>query len=136
MNTINAYLTFNGNCREAMKFYQKCLGGKLNFHTVGESPLTERMPGKMKKCILHATLRNDHLLLIGSDIAPDNGLLKGNAVTLTLNCSSEKEISACYKKLSEGGKQTQPLEKTFWGSLFGSLSDKYGINWILNFGKN
>lgn len=135
MKTINAYLTFNGNCREAMAFYQKCLGGKLFFQTVGESPLSEKMPVKMRNCILHSSLTNDGLELMASDMAGDNGLLKGNTVSLVLNCSSEKEIRQCYKKLSAGGLATHPLEDTFWGTLFGDLTDKFGNHWILNFNK-
>jgi PhnB protein len=133
---INSYLTFNGNCREAMTFYQKCLGGKLFFQTVGESPMSDKMPKKMKNCILHSTLTNGLLLLMGSDMVGENGLLKGNAVSLILNCASEKEIRICYKKLSQGGEQTHPLENTFWDAIFGGLTDKYGNNWMLNYNKN
>jgi PhnB protein len=132
MSTINSYLTFNGNCREAMTFYKKCLGGDLTFQTVGESPLSEKMPKKMKDYILHSTLTNGSLLLMGSDMVSENGLIKGNAVSLTLNCSSGKEIRSCYKKLSAGGKATHPLENSFWGVLFGGLTDKYGNHWLLN----
>jgi PhnB protein len=135
MSTINSYLTFNGNCREAMKFYQKCLGGELVFQTIGESPLSEKMPKKMKDCILHATLTNGSLVLMGSDMVGENGLIKGNAVSLTLNCGSEKEIRSCYKKLSAGGKPTHPLEDSFWGALFGGLTDKYGNHWLLSYNK-
>src|SRR5690349_18013272 len=108
MSTINSYLTFNGNCREAMTFYQKCLGGRLEFQTIGESSLSEKMPEKMKKCILHSTLANGSLLLMGSDMVSEKGLIKGNSVALALNCKSEKEIRAYYKKLSQGGEQTHP----------------------------
>ena len=132
MSTINSYLTFNGNCREAMKFYQKCLGGKLSFQTVGESPLSEKMPKRMKEYILHASLTNGSLLLMGSDMVGDYGLVRGNAVSLTLNCSSEKEIRNCFKKLSAGGLVTCPLDKTFWSALFGGLTDKFGNHWLLN----
>jgi PhnB protein len=135
MSTINSYLTFNGNCREAMKFYQKCLGGKLTFQTIGESPLSQMMPKKMKDCILHCTLTNGSLLLMGSDMVGEDVLIKGNAVSLTLNCVSEKEIRSCYKKLSIDGKATHPLEDSFWGALFGVLIDKYGNHWLLNYNK-
>jgi PhnB protein len=135
MSTINSYLTFNGNCREAMTFYQKCLGGKLFFQTVGESPMSEKMSGKMKDYILHSTLTNGSLLLMGSDMVGENGLLEGNAVSLVLNCTSEKLIKACYKKLSAGGQATHPLENTFWNALFGGLTDKYGNSWMLNYNK-
>lgn len=132
---ISSYLTFNGNCREAMNFYQKCLGGELAFQTVGESPLSEKMANEMKDCILHATLSNGSLLLMASDIVDENGLLKGNAVSLVLHCDSEKEIKTFYKKLSSGAQATHPLEDTFWGALFGSLTDKFGNHWLLNYNR-
>lgn len=116
-----------------MTFYQKCLGGELTFQTIGESPLSETMPKKMKECILHSTLTNGNLLLMGSDMVSENGLITGNAVSLTLNYGSEKEIKSCYKKLSAGGQATHPLENSFWGALFGGLIDKFGNQWILNF---
>lgn len=133
MAQINSYLTFNGNCREAMTFYKECLGGELSFQTIGESPLSEKMSAKMKRCIVHATLKNDKLVLIGSDMVCEKGLLKGNAISMMLNCSSEKEIKISYKKLSQGGEKTHPLEETFWGAVFGGLTDKYGNHWLLNY---
>lgn len=135
MRTINSYLIFNGNCREAMTFYKKCLGGELSFQTIGESPLSETMPARMKKCILHSVLTNKDLVLMGSDIVCEKGLLKGNAVSLVLNCTNEKDIRECYKKLSQGGEPTHPLENTFWNALFGGLIDKYGNTWMLNYNR-
>jgi len=130
---INSYLTFSGNCREAMMFYKDCLGGELMLQTVGESPLAEKLPKKMKEFILHASLSNGSFVLMGSDMVPDSGLVKGNSVSLSLNCSSEEEIKRCYQKLAEGGKKDHPLENTFWGALFGDLTDKFGNHWLLNF---
>jgi PhnB protein len=133
MKSIHSYLTFNGNCREAMTFYKKCLGGKLSFQTIGESPLSQKMPAKMKNCILQAVLTHKDFVLMGSDMVSESGLLKGNSVSMVLNCSSEKEIRECYKNLSRGGEPTHPLEITFWNALFGGLKDKYGNTWILNY---
>jgi PhnB protein len=135
MTQINSYLTFNGNCREAMIFYQKCLGGELTFQTIGESPLSEKMPQQMKDCILHATLNNGALVLQGSDMTPQSGLVKGNNVSLSLSCGSEEEIRNCYAKLSADDKADHPLEVAFWGALFGDLTDKFGNHWILNYNK-
>lgn len=132
---INAYLTFAGNCREAMQFYQQCLGGQLNFQTIGESPLANRMPAEMKNAILHATLIKDSMVLMASDMVGDQGLSLGNSVSLMLDCKSEHEIKNCYSNLSAGGLQTHPLELTFWGALFGDLKDKYGNHWLLHFQK-
>ena len=133
MTQINSYLRFSGNCREAMTFYKECLGGELTFQTIGESPLSDKMPKQMKDCILHSTLINGGLTLMGSDVLPQAGLIKGNSVSLSLNCSSEEEIRNCYKKLSAGGKADHPIEDTFWGALFGGLTDKYGKHWLLNY---
>lgn len=135
MTQIYSYLTFNGNCREAMTFYQECLGGDLIFQTVGEAPLSKKMPKQMKNCILHATLIKEDLVLQGSDIVPQTGLIKGNAVSLSLGCSSEEEIKKVYAKLSVDATVDYPLEDTFWGALFGDLIDKYGIHWLLNYSK-
>lgn len=136
MATINSYLTFNGNCREAMNFYKKCLGGELAFQTIGESPLAKKMPKAMKDFILHATLTKNNMVLMGSDMVPGSGLVKGNAVSMSLICSSEKEIKTLYKKLSEGGQPTHPLENTFFGGMLGDLTDKYGNNWLLHYQEN
>ncbi len=136
MKFVTPYLTFNGNCREAMTFYKNCVGGELVFQTIGESPLSEKMPKKMKDCILHSSLTNGSLLLMGSDMVSENGLIKGNAVSLSLNCNSEKEIRNIYKKLCAGGVATHSLEDTFWGALFGGLIDKYGNHWLLNYNNN
>ncbi len=68
MAKINSYLTFNGNCRDAMTFYKDCLGGELSFQTIGESPLAEKMPPQMKECILHSMLITDGFVIMGSDM--------------------------------------------------------------------
>ncbi|WP_183565906.1 VOC family protein [Mucilaginibacter sp. SP1R1] len=135
MANINSYLTFNGNCSEAMTFYKGCLGGELIIQTVGDLqlPLTEPMPPCMEKCVVHSTLTNNTLILTASDMVPDAGLVKGNSVSLLLNCNSEQEARIFYASLSAGGHVTHPLEKTYWGALFGDLTDKFGIHWLINF---
>ncbi len=133
---INAYLTFNGNCKEAMIFYQQCLGGELRFQTIGESPLSGEMPKQMKSCIVHSILTKGDLVLMASDIIGKKGLVKGNAVCLSLHCNSVQQIKNCYGKLSTGGKANHQLNDSFYGALFGDLTDKYGNKWILNYNKN
>lgn len=133
--TISSYLTFSGNCREAFEFYKNCLGGELTFQTIGETPLAAKMPKQMKESILHARLVNKSMILLGSDMVGEEGLIKGNSVSLMLECDSEEEIKSCYEKLSAGGKSTHPIETSFFGALLGDLKDKYGNNWILHFHK-
>lgn len=133
MKSINPYFTFGGNCREAMTFYQQCLGGELSLQTIGESPMADKMPESMKSHILHAYLNLGNIAIMGSDMTPDDGLSRGNAVSTVLYCNSEEEIRATYEKLSaDGGKALHPLENTFWNALFGDLVDKYGNYWVLN----
>ena len=136
MTQINSYLTFGGNCREAMTFYKNCLGGELTLQTIGESPFADQMPPQMQQGILHATLTKGALVLLASDMVAEEGLTRGNAVSLMLNCSSEDEIKAFYNSLSAGGQATHPLENSFWGALFGDLTDKFGNHWLLHFDKN
>lgn len=135
MKQINSYFSFHGNCREAMIFYKECLGGELTFQTIGESPMADKIPKELKECILHSTLTNEGFVIMGSDMTPETGLIKGNAVSLMLNCSSEADIRMSFQKLSDGGTVKHPLENNFWNALFGDLTDKFGNNWILNFDK-
>lgn len=132
MTQINSYLTFSGNCREAMSFYADCLGGKLSLQTIADSPLSDAMPSDMLQSIVHSTLVRDNLVLMGSDMVGEKGLIRGNAVSLMLNCANEEEARACYEKLSAGGEATHPLHISFWGALFGDLTDKYGNQWLLH----
>lgn len=136
MTQINSYLSFCGNCQEAMSFYKDCLGGELALQTIGESPMADQMPKEMKEYILHSTLTTEGFVIMGSDMTPETGLVKGNAVSLMLNCSSEEEIGNTFNKLSAGGTIKHILEITFWGALFGDFTDKFGNNWLLNFDKN
>lgn len=119
-----------------MNFYQECLGGDLQLQTIGDSPLAGKMPAPMKDRILHATLKSKDLVLMGSDMVGEQGLIKGNAVSLMLNCSGEEEIKSYYKRLSNGGEATHPIEISFWGALFGDLIDKFGNHWLLHYDKN
>jgi PhnB protein len=130
--TIHAYLTFNGNCREAMQFYQRCLGGELIFQTIGESPVSLKMPDSMKDYILHASLTSGDMVLLGTDMVGEHGLIHGNAVSMVLHCGSVQETERLYDSLSSGGERTHPLEISFWGALSGDLIDRYGNPWVLH----
>ncbi len=119
-----------------MTFYNNCLGGELVLQTVGDSPVSGRLPASMKDRVLHCTLKKGKLLLMASDMVGDQGLVKGNSVSLMLYCGSEQEIFSYYEKLSAGGVATHPVEPGYWGALFGDLTDRYGNQWLLHFDKN
>jgi PhnB protein len=132
MSRIASYFTFNGNCKEVMNSYKACLRGELYFQTVGESPLTEKLPQTMKDYILQATLKKGNILLMGTDMT-DNNLVKGNTTATLIDCTSKDEVNAYYANLSEGGNHMHPLEETFWGGLFGGVTDRYGNRWLFHY---
>lgn len=129
MTQLNIYLTFNGNCKEVMSFYKECLGGKLSLQSVEESPMAAQWPSSVQKNILHAELRKENLVLLGSDMGSER-LVTGNTISLALGCSTEQEIEKYFTNLAQGGKVTHPLHKFFDGTI-GALTDKYGMNWLL-----
>ena len=123
MTQINAYLTFNGNCREAMTFYKECLDAQLVLLPVSESPMAQQCPTAMQHQNLHACLTKGALWLMASDMLAPGGLTVGNNVALSLNCSSEDEIHQFYNSLSVGGQIIDELKVQFWGALFGVFTD-------------
>lgn len=130
MATINAYLTFNGNCREAMTFYKKCFGGKLSLETVKGSPMESHWPKEVHNNILHSSLVAETITILASDMVEQNGLTIGNNVTLALVCKTEQEIEMYFQKLSQDGTIKYPLHN-FYNGKIGGISDKFGISWFL-----
>lgn len=133
MSQLQAYLHFDGNCRQAMTFYQYCLGGELALQTVGETAAYGQSTVDGSERILHGSLTTDGFVLLASDLSVAGGMVKGNSISLMLNCDSETEINERFASLSAGGEVLHPLEPTFWGAIFGDLTDQYGIHWYLNF---
>jgi len=136
MTQINVYLTFDGNCAEAMNFYHQCLGGELTVNKVAGSPAEQHCPAAMADMVMHANIIKDGLVLMASDNLMGAELKRGNAYAVSLNCSSEEEINDFFNKLSAGGKVISPLKEEFWGAIFGMFDDKFGIHWMVNFDKN
>jgi PhnB protein len=132
MTQINAYLTFDGNCRQAMTFYKNCFGGELTLQTVEGSPMADKWPASVQQNILHASLIKNNLVLLASDMVGADGIIKGNTISLAITCSSDREIETFFLNLSSGGEVTHPLHKFFDGTI-GALTDKFGVNWILKF---
>ncbi len=141
-NVINPYLTFNGNCEEAFNFYRAVFGG--NFTYVGrfnEMPPMEGHPTVSEavgNLIMHVSLPiSKETVLMGSDSSEEFGkaTVVGNNFGISINATTEKEADRLYNVLAENGKQTMPMSKTFWGSYWGMLTDKFGINWMISFGQ-
>lgn len=135
MRRLASYLTFNGNCRDAMEFYQQCLGGSLALQLVGDVPGAEQMPEYFKSQVLHGSLTLKQLMICGTDMVDAKGLMKGTAISLWLECDTEEEVNNLYIKLSAGGIADHPPQPTYWGGLSGDLTDKYGNQWLLHYNK-
>jgi PhnB protein len=132
MNSINPYVCFHGKCREAMAFYQQCFGGELVLQEVAGSPMEEFWQGP-KDQILHAALSLNGLpLLMGSDMTDRLGYVKGTNIALALGFTSPEETHSVFEKLEQGGEVLEPLKQQFWGAIYGSLQDQFGIKWMLN----
>jgi PhnB protein len=130
---LNAYLNFDSNCREAMSFYHSVFGGELKMQTFAEAGMSQ--DPKTANQIIHAYLDNGSVALFGSDVADHGPVQLGNSVNLCLFGTEETKLRDIFNKLSAGGKVEMPLAKQFWGDVFGSITDKYGIHWMVNLGE-
>jgi PhnB protein len=135
MAQLNAYLMFPGNCKEAMEFYKGCLGGELTTMTHGDSPMAAQAPAEWRDKIMHSMLASGKMTLMGADHVVEEGYKPGNAVYLCLVCESREEIETLFSKLSQGGQVRNPLKEEFFGT-YGDLTDRYGFNWMFQFGGN
>lgn len=131
------YLSFNGDCEEAVRFYHAALGGKLEIMRYEDLPAGGGMPpageGWAKK-VMHASLGfADGAYIYFSDSFEGSAVAKGDYATVHVVVDAEAKVYDIVKKLSAGGRVTMPPEKTFWGSVYGSLVDKFGVPWGVEF---
>ncbi|MDQ1096603.1 MULTISPECIES: VOC family protein [Chryseobacterium] len=139
MATVNVYLTFNGNCREAFDFYKSVFGGEFQYiGTFGDMPPSDDnpVPDEDKDGIMHVTLPiSTETVLMGSDTgsAWSSGFVQGNNVAVSINTESQEEADRLFYGLSEGGQVTMPIAGTFWGAYFGMFADQFGIHWMVNY---
>lgn len=141
--TINVYLTFNGNCKEAFDFYKSVFGGDFpQVSTFAEMPPQEGMPPvaeEDKDKIMHVSLPiSEETVLMGSDTGGEwaKDFKQGNNFSISVNAGSKDEANRIFKALSRDGQVMMPMDKTFWGSYFGMLRDQFGINWMVSFDEN
>ena len=129
---LNPYISFSGNARQAMEFYQSVFGGNLTLSTFGEFGMDD--PGQADK-IMHGMLETDKgYTIMGSDTPPGMAHDPGNNITISL--SGDDEVLRTYwEKLSASGTVTMPLEKQVWGDEYGSCTDQFDIAWMVNIGQ-
>ena len=128
---LNPYLNFKSNAREAMEFYHSVFGGKLQMSTFKEYHASQS-PSE-DNLIMHAELNaGETLMFMASDTPERLELRPGNNISMSLSGDNEEELTAYFRKLSEGGVVTMPMQKQVWGDMFGMCTDKFGIGWLVN----
>lgn len=121
-----------GKCEEALNFYKRIFGGDIaEVMRWKEAPAEMSMPAELGNRIMHATFRSPAVKFMASDAQPTTQYGDG-PISLSLSTKDESEAKRLFDALAQGGKVEVPLEKAFWGALFGMLSDKYGIDWMVN----
>jgi PhnB protein len=133
---LNAYIMFDGNCRQAFEFYAKALGAKITMLTTyGEMPPgsgTEQFSEADGKRIVHVRLERDGWVLMGCDTHPAMGYKGIEGLSMSLQVASAAEADQLFDALKEGGTVTMPLGRTSWSERFGMLVDRFGLDWMVN----
>jgi PhnB protein len=138
MTKVSIYLTFDGNCEAAFEFYKSVFGTEYaDINRFNEMPPQEGqppIPEALGNRIMHVVLPiNDHMNLFGSDTMPEHPHTPGNNFSLSISTDSKENADDFFNKLSNGANVTMPITDTFWGAYFGMLTDKFGIQWMVNY---
>jgi PhnB protein len=139
MPSINPYLNFAGNTEDAFNFYKSVFGGEFSmFSRFSDMPQGDQVPPTVRNKILNVSLPigKDNVLM-GTDACEEMGfnIKQGNNYYICLSPDSKEEADKLFNGLSEGGKINMPLQDMFWGGYYGDLTDKFGIQWMVNFMK-
>ncbi len=131
---VQPYISFNGNCREAVEFYVQVFGTETpQIMTFGDMPPEPNfsLPEEAKTLIMHTSLNINGSTVMFSDVFSGMGMpfIAGNNISLTIVSKDIDEIKSSFSKLKEGGTISMDLQETFWSKCYGSLTDKYGIPW-------
>lgn len=136
MPTINPYLNFMGNTEEAFNFYKAVFGGEFAaLQRFKDTPVAGQIPAADQDKIMHVALPVGGNLLMGTDSLQSMGhsVTPGTNLSLSIDAKTRDEADRFFNGLADGGKVQVPLEKMFWGAYFGQLTDKFGVQWMLNF---
>ena len=140
MAAINPYLSFNGKAEEAFNFYKSVFGGELaSFMRWKDNPQCADFSERDREQIMHVALPiGKGNVLMGSDSPESMGqkLTEGNNFRIAIAPDSKEEADRLFKDLSAGGKVEMPLQDMFWGGYYGAFSDKFGVQWMVNYDKN
>ena len=129
-STLNPYIGFDGNARQAMEFYKDVFGGELTVNTFGEFGTQD---SRDTDKIMHSQLETDRgFTLMASDTPSGMERTPGDNITISLSGEDGGELRGYWEKLSDGGNVTMPMEKQMWGDEFGMCIDRFGIGWMVN----
>ncbi len=127
---VNPYITFAGNCRQAIEFYKGALGAEVVFvHTVGESPMPEMGPADN---IMHCTIKVGNSIVMMSDDPRPGAAASGGKISLAIGLHDPDRAKQLFENLGQGGSVIMPLQKTYWAEAFGMVTDKFGVRWMVN----
>jgi PhnB protein len=130
-STLNPYLSFRDNAREAMEFYHTVFGGELQMQTFKDFHASQD-PAEDNK-IMHSVLIADNgIVFMASDTSNGMEYHPGSNISMSLSGDNEAELAGYFEKLSVGGTIGMPLEQAPWGDRFGMLTDKFGVSWLVN----
>ena len=131
---VQPYLSFEGRCEEAIEFYKKALGAKVEMLMRFKDAPQGSMPGEcgpvLKDKIMHAALKIGDTTVMASD-GCSTGQTNFQGITLSLAVANEAEAERKFTALADGGKVQMPLAKTFWSPRFGMVTDRFGVGWMI-----
>lgn len=138
MKSINPYLNFPGNTEEAFNFYKKVFGGEFlgGVYRFKDTPDADKLSDSDKEKVMHVGLKmGESNFLMATDALESMGfkVTFGNNFYISIEAESKEEADKLFKGLSEGGKIEMPMADQFWGDYFGSLVDKFGVRWMINY---
>lgn len=134
MPQFEPYLNFDGTCADAMRSYERILGGKLTLMKMSDSPMAAQTPPDARDRIMHARLEVDGRVLMASDTMPGMKYQGIHGVGISLSYADAAQAKKVFEALAEGGTVTMPLQKTFWVESFGMVTDRFGTPWMVNGG--
>ena len=132
---LDCYLSFNGNCEEALSFYAACLGGKITALMRYEgSPMDNKeLPAAMKQKVMHATVEAEGAQIMGSDMPPQMPFNGYHGFTVSVYIKQDVDRARrVFDALAAGGQVVMPFAPPFWGGHFGMLKDKFGVPWMVS----
>ncbi|KAA0966906.1 VOC family protein [Sporosarcina sp. ANT_H38] len=133
---VDIYLNFNGNCREVVEFYAEVFGTEApKIMTFGDSPPNPEypLPEEAKNLVMHTRLNISGSNIMFSDVFPGMRFIEGNNISLAFVSTDQDEVKSVFSRLKEGGNVGMELQDTFWSKSYGQITDKFGIEWQLNY---